>query len=140
MLGGVDASGGIEVVVMRERVLPRAKRGAWRAFEVWTKNRIYGVDTSFNCMVVLDRRTGQIDPDNAVSGLRLGGGRLRAGGVTRVSYPFPLVGMEAMFTDGRKQIYTSRVERFVVRVREVVTKGDNEPLTWEEIAEGGGSP
>jgi hypothetical protein len=136
VLGSVDASGGVEVVVVRERMLPRAKRGPWRAFEVWTKNRIYGVDTALRCTVVLDRRTGQVDAESTVGGLRLGGGRLRSGGITRVSYPFPLVGMEATFTDGRKQVYTSRVERFVVRIRDVQTKGENEPQTWEEIIQG----
>jgi hypothetical protein len=135
-LGNVDAGAGIEIVVVRERTAARGQGLPWRAFEVWTKNRVYGVDTMLRCTSVLDRRTGHTETAETSASLRLGGGRLRTGGTTRVSYPYPLPGMEAIFTDGKRQVHTSRVERFVIRIREMYTKGDGEPLTWEDIAEG----
>jgi hypothetical protein len=129
----VDASGGVEVIVIRDRSSAKKRRGVWRAYEVWTRNRIYGIDATFRCHVVLDRRSGALEDQNPCTGLRLGGGRTKVAAGTRVSYPFPLVGMEAMFTDGKRQIYTSRVERFVIRVREMQTKTDDSP-SWEDIA------
>jgi hypothetical protein len=128
-----ESTGGIEVLVVRDRSSAKKRRGVWRAYEVWTRNRIYGIDASLKCHVVLDRRSGSMDAGNPATGLRLGGGRMKSESTTRVSYPFPLVGMEATFTDGRRQIYTSRVERFVIRIREMQTKMDDLP-TWEEIA------
>src|ERR1700733_12130961 len=45
-----DAESGIEIVLVREDATPRKTRLPWRALEVWTKNRVYGMDSSFNCI------------------------------------------------------------------------------------------
>jgi hypothetical protein len=128
-----DVAGGIEILVIRERSGGKKRPGVWRAYEVWTRNRIYGVDASLKCHIVLDRRSGSLEAHNPATGLRLGGGRTKGASGTRVAYPFPLIGMEATFTDGKRQVFTSRVERFVIRVRDVQTKAEETP-TWEDIA------
>ena len=74
-----DAESGIEIVLVREDATPRRTRLPWRALEVWTKNRVYGMDSSFNCIEVVDRATGKLDPHHPILGGRLGGGRKRGG-------------------------------------------------------------
>ena len=41
--------------------------------------------------------------------------------------------MQAMLTDGKKRIHTSRVERFLIRIRELHMKTDEEALRWEDV-------
>ena len=120
--------------LVQDRVATRAtERTTWRAFEVWTRNRIYGLDAALVCFEVIERNTGIKEVKNHLLGFRLGGGRLREGGAARFSFPFPVVGMDAMFTDGKKHAYTSRVERLVARVRELRTRLEDEMPAWEDI-------
>lgn len=127
----LDSGSGVEIVVVREQVRPHSE--LWRAFEIWTKNRIYGLDMTMRCFVVLDRKSGSIERNSPLKGFRLGGGRLKTEAGTRVCYPFPLVGTEAMLTDGKKRIHTSRVERFLIRIRELHMRTEEESLTWEDL-------
>ena len=127
----LDVGTGIEIVLVRER--PRAHAEAWRAFEIWTKNRIYGLDMSMKCFIVLDRKSGSVERTSPAKGYRLGGGRLKTEAGTRVSYPFPIVGTEAMLTDGKKRVHTSRVERFLIRIRELHMRTEEEALRWEDV-------
>jgi hypothetical protein len=124
----------VHVEVVREQA-DDAKVGAtgWRAFEVWTKNRVYGLDTAMMCIQVLDRSTGRIDADHKLLGYRLGGGRLRDGSATRYAYPFPLAGMDGMFTRSGRSAFTSRIERLVVRIRELHATTDIEPARWDDL-------
>lgn len=125
---------GLEVILVQDRVATRAaERTTWRAIEVWTRNRIYGLDAALVCFEVIERNTGIKELKNHLLGFRLGGGRLREGGAARFSFPFPVVGMDAMFTDGKKHAYTSRVERLVARVRELRTRLEDEMPAWEDI-------
>jgi hypothetical protein len=126
-----QANTGIEIQVVRE--FQPAQKKPWRAAEVWTKNRVYGLDSMMNCFEILDRSTGRPEASHSMLGSRLGGGRLRSAESVRFSYPFPLPGMEAMFTQGKKYGYTSMVERFVLRIRMLTTDEEHVP-TWEEIA------
>jgi hypothetical protein len=125
---------GIETVVVPER--PRARSARWRAFEVWTRNRVYGLDANLQCFVVLDRKTRSVDKNPNLKGYKLGGGRLKLGPVTKIAYPFPLVGMEAMFTDGKRTVHTSKTERFVIRIRELSFRGEEESSSWEDVVSG----
>lgn len=124
----------VHVEVVREQA-DDAKVAAtdWRAFEVWTKNRVYGLDTSMLCIQVLDRSTGHIDAHHKLLGYRLGGGRLRDGSATRYAYPFPLAGMDGMFTRSGRSAFTSRIERLVVRIRELHATTDIEPARWDDL-------
>lgn len=130
----VRGPSGIELVAVEERELPGGERRPWRAAEVWTKRRVYGLDSTFRCVEVLDRETGRLEVSHELIGARLGGGRWREAAGVRFSYPLPLPGMEAMFTKGKKHGYTSRVERMVVRIRVLYTAAGEVAPTWEDIA------
>jgi hypothetical protein len=125
---------GIELVVVDETQIPGGERKPWRAAEVWTKRRVYGLDSTFKCVEILDRGTGRPEIGHEMLGARLGGGRARDKETVRFSYPLPLPGMEAMFMKGKKHGYTSTVERMVVRIRVLHTSADDTQPTWEEIA------
>ncbi|MBX3264320.1 MAG: hypothetical protein KIS78_13920 [Labilithrix sp.] len=125
---------GVELIVVDEPQLPVGERRPWRAAEVWTKRRVYGLDSTFKCVEILDRGTGRPEVGHEMLGARLGGGRLREEGAVRFSYPLPLPGMEAMFMKAKKYGYTSLVERMVVRIRVLHAASDDVLPTWEEIA------
>ncbi len=124
----------IELFVVDESQLPGGERKPWRAAEIWTKRRIYGLDSTFKCIEILDRATGRPEPAHELLGARLGGGRMREKETVKFSYPLPLPGMEAMFTKAKKHGYTSLVERMIVRIRVLHTSPDDQSPTWEEIA------
>jgi len=124
----------VEIVVVREEAVRDAPRTPWRAYEIWTMNRVYGLDASYKCIEVLDRTTGKLETDNTMLGARFGGGRRQRGNSVVYSYPFPLEGSEAMFIRDHKYGCTSTVERIVVRVREFRVRSVDAPPTWEELA------
>lgn len=125
---------GIELVVVDERQVPGGERRPWRAAEVWTKRRVYGLDSTFRCVEILDRKTGRPELTHEMLGARLGGGRMRDKDAVRFSYPLPLPGMEAMFSKGKKHGYTSIIERMIVRVRVLHTSADEASPSWDDIA------
>ena len=129
--GEVD---GIELVVIDERQVAGGERRPWRAAEVWTKRRVYGLDSTFRCVEILDRASGRPELSHEMLGARLGGGRMRDKEGVRFSYPLPLPGMEAMFSKGKKHGYTSSVERMIVRVRVLHTSADEVSPSWDDIA------
>ncbi len=124
----------VELFVIDETQLPGGERKPWRAAEVWTKRRVYGLDSTFKCVEILDRETGRPEAGHDMLGARLGGGRLREKDTVRFSYPLPLPGMEAMFMKGNKHGYTSAVERMIVRIRVLHTSADEAAPSWDEIA------
>lgn len=128
------AAVGIELLVVDERQVAGGERRPWRAAEVWTKRRVYGLDSTFRCVEILDRATGRPEVSHEMLGARLGGGRLRDPEGVRFSYPLPLPGMEAMFSKGKKHGYTSAVERMVVRIRVLHTTADEAAPSWDDIA------
>jgi hypothetical protein len=129
-----SAGKSVELFVVDETQLPGGERKPWRAAEVWTKRRVYGLDSTFKCVEILDRETGRPELVHDMLGARLGGGRLREKDTVRFSYPLPLPGMEAMFMKGKKHGYTSAVERMIVRIRVLHTSADEAAPSWEEIA------
>lgn len=124
----------VELLIVDETQLPGRERRPWRAAEVWTKRRVYGLDSTFRCFEILDRETGRPETGHDMLGARLGGGRLRAKDSARFSYPLPLPGMEAMFVKGKKHGYTSPIERMIVRVRVLHTSADEAAPSWDDIA------
>lgn len=129
----------LEVEWVREHGPPTLLSGPWRAVEIWTRNHIYVLDSSLECMDVIDRGTGRADGRHAMLGSKLFGGQKRAdsGAITEVSHPMPRPGAQAVFGErvGRRFSLseTSPVTRVVMRNR-VVTMGSIEkPPSWEEI-------
>jgi hypothetical protein len=125
---------GVEMFVVDESQLPGGERKPWRAAEIWTKRRIYGLDSTFKCIEILDRASGRPEPTHELLGARLGGGRQREKETVKFSYPLPLPGMEAMFTKNKKHGYTSAVERMIVRIRVLHTSPDDASPSWDDIA------
>ncbi len=126
---------GVEVIVVNEVHVDGAAPRAWRAAEVWTKRRVYALDSSFRCVEVKVRETDVIEAGHEMLGARLSGGRIRSEGAVRFSYPLPLPGMEAMFSRSKKHGYTSPVERMVVRIRLVETSSEQAPpSSWDDAA------
>jgi hypothetical protein len=128
------AVSGIEMLVIDEKQTSGGERRPWRAAEVWTKRRVYGLDSTFRCVEILDRESGRPELTHEMLGARLGGGRMRDKDAVRFSYPLPLPGMEAMFSKGKKHGYTSAVERMVVRIRVLHTTADETIPSWDDIA------
>ncbi|HQY65584.1 MAG: hypothetical protein IPF92_01700 [Myxococcales bacterium] len=124
----------IEFHVIRDHHVTNGPRRTWRAIEVWTRHNVYGIDSQMTCFEIIDRATGKPDDAHAMLGARLGGGRVRESDFVRYSYPLPIPGMAAMFTQGRKHGYTSTVDRVVVRVRVLQARPDDALPTWDEIA------
>ena len=129
-----SAGKSIELFVIDETQLPGGERRPWRAAEVWTKRRVYGLDSTFKCIEILNRETGRPELSHELLGARLGGGRLREKDTVRFSYPLPLPGMEAMFMKAKKHGYTSIVERMIVRIRVLHTSPDEALPSWDEVA------
>jgi hypothetical protein len=128
------AASGIEMLVIDEKQTSGGERRPWRAAEVWTKRRVYGLDSTFRCVEILDRESGRPELTHEMLGARLGGGRMRDKDAVRFSYPLPLPGMEAMFSKSKKHGYTSAVERMVVRIRVLHTTADETAPSWDDIA------
>jgi len=114
--------------------------GPWRAFEVWTRNRIYGLDGGLLCIAVYDRATGRLEPDHPFHGAHLVGGQVRVGDVTEVWQPLPVPGAEAVFehTRGGHNLlsHTSVVERIVVRLRGLSTSHSHLISAWNGVVTG----
>jgi len=107
--------------------------------EVWTVHRAYALDASLCCVEVLDRASGQRQPDHPILGATLVGGQVRGkgGAIEQVSHPFPRRGATAVFTRamGQRLSYseTSPVTRVVMRLRVVDVSAGGQPPTWEEV-------
>ena len=68
----------IEVVLSRQaQVLAaseaRATGQRYRMLEVWTRNRVYVVDSALECIEVIDRRTGRPEAAHSLLGASLAG-------------------------------------------------------------------
>ncbi len=68
-----------------------------RLLEIWTKNRIYLLDSALTCVSVRDRQTGAQDLKHAVLGTKLVGGQRRYGKTLHITRPLPIPGTEAVF-------------------------------------------
>ena len=115
--------------------------GPWRAFEIWTRNRVYGLDGMYRCIAVFDRATGKLESDHPFCGARLVGGQVRLGDTSEVWQPLPIPGAEAVFeqTRGARTLlsHTSTVERVVLRLRGVSTAHDLLLRVWNGVVERG---
>lgn len=98
----------------------------WRALEVWTSNRIYGLNRDLVCIEVFNRPQNTPDPAHPLLGSRLVCGQRQYRSSVHVAFPFPVPGTTAAFvrptppTMPRARSIptslTSKVERVVLRV------------------------
>lgn len=129
----------LDIEQVREAGTPSLLAGPWRAIEIWTRNRIYGVDGGMVCVSVTDRVSDAQQPDHPAIGARLLGGQHRAkdGTIEWVAHPLPARGGAAVFAKrfGKRLNVseTSDVTRVVVRQRVVEVGPDMQPPKWDEI-------
>lgn len=109
-----------EVVVQRVTVdLPNGDRSMpYRMLELWTKARLYVIDTSFTCIEVIDRKTRQTDPHHPFLNARLIGGQRHDGSSLQQVKPFPIVGTSALFEKATRpgQPKSTQITSTVLRV------------------------
>lgn len=112
--------------------------GAWTLFEIWTRNRVYHVNSEFACIAVVSRATAQEERDHPLKGARLTGGerRNKSAHLVDIYFPLPGPGTEAVFrSDAKKHgqfAKTSTIERVVLRVRRVRINTVAEGHAWDE--------
>jgi len=128
----------IEVEVRRLSGTAALGPHAQRTYEIWTKNRVYSVDSRLECVEVIDLATGRSNPNHAFLGARLVGGQLHHDGNNELTFPLPTVGSEAVFQkqDPQRRIrlsVTSRVTRIILHVHRVKVGTDERDGAWGQI-------
>lgn len=126
----------VEVELVYEKGPAVLHNKAWRALEIWTRNRIYGVDWEMTCVEVIDRESSQPDPKHPLLGARLAGGQAREEGTMELTYPCPRPGCEAVFEHRNKRgafSHTSTVLRVVLRLRIVTVVPEAANRRWSEL-------
>ncbi|MEM9072483.1 MAG: hypothetical protein AAGE52_28510 [Myxococcota bacterium] len=133
----------VEVELVYETGHTGMAGGPWRAFEVWTQNRIYSCDWTMTCIEVADRESGTPDPDHSLLGARLSGGQVRRDDAIEVIYPCPRPGCEAVFEHPVRKgfVTTSTVTRVVLRLRVLTVPHQQIEPTWDDLTTTGrGTP
>lgn len=127
----------VEVELVHERGHMGMTTKPWRALEVWTQNRIYVTDWNMRCLEVIERPSGESDPDHPLLGAFLAGGQRQEEDHMEMSYPCPRPGTEAVFEyRGVRKGYvnTSTVTRVVLRLRVLSVPRERALPMWEELA------
>lgn len=111
---------------------------ARRAFEIWTRNRVYGLDGTLECIEVIDLATGRTDPNHPFLGARLVGGQSRNEDSNELSFPLPVPGSDAVFQKFDKQnrirlSVTSRVTRVLLHVHRVMVESAERDDAWSTL-------
>lgn len=127
----------VEVELVYERKAPPYVDRPWRMLEIWTQNRVYGIDSTMRCVDVIDQGTQQVMPSHGLLGARLVGGQHRDGEKVHLSHPFPQPGTEAVFEQAAGRIssfsHSSTVTRVVLRLRMITIGPGGQVPTWDEI-------
>jgi hypothetical protein len=129
----------IEVEVRRVSGANLAAKRTHVAYEIWTKNRVYGLDSSLNCIEVIDLASGRSDSEHAFIGAQLVGGQQRTATGNELTFPLPTPGSEAVFQalDQLKRMrlsITSTVTRVILHVHRVEVGTEQRDRTWDTIA------
>jgi len=105
-----------------------------RWIEIWTRQRVYWIDTDRMCVAVFDRVTKAQDAVHPFLGGRLAGGEEQRHQGISLSNPVPLPGMKAVLQmTGGRYGRTSAIERVVLRVRMSNVEADDQDQGWHEI-------
>lgn len=108
------------------------------SYEIWTKNRVYNLDTALTCTEVIDLSSGASDEKHQLIGAQLVGGQRRSEDGNELSYPLPTPGTDAVFQKsdpkGRvRLIMTSKVTRVILHVQCVKVSSEKAEHTWDQI-------
>jgi len=132
----------IEVVLTRhsqtlDSAAARAQPDRYRMLEVWTRNRIYIVDSHLKCIEVIDQRSGLPEAGNSMLGAHLVGGQRKYANSVHFSRPFPVPGTEALFVRPDDRLrpmgFTSKVERVVLQVHVSSIAKSNDEDDWADV-------
>jgi hypothetical protein len=115
---------------------------ARRAFEIWTRNRVYALDGTLECIEVIDLATGRSNPHHPFLGARLVGGQTRSEQSNELSFPLPVPGSDAVFQkfDRHNRIrlsVTSRVTRVLLHVHRVMVTAGERDNAWSTLTRTG---
>lgn len=132
----------VEIELVHEVRRPPSLERDWAMLEVWTRNRVYRIDTNFRCIEVVDIATQKPDANHGLLGARLLGGQHVQDNETFLSHPFPRPGTEAVFeqprpADGVLFSHSSTVTRCVLRLRQLTILSGGENQSWDRIAAAG---
>ncbi len=108
------------------------------AYEVWTQNRVYHLDSTLLCIRVADQASGTADTRHPLLGSKLVGGRRTTPDGNELCTPLPERGCEAVFqlrdSRGRLRLSsTSIVTRVVLRRYRISIGRRDEAATWGKI-------
>ncbi|MGH7436728.1 MAG: hypothetical protein ACRENE_13725 [Polyangiaceae bacterium] len=129
---------GIEVQIVEQHGGQSFEGTSWTLFEIWTRNRIYHMNSDFECVAVISRSTGREELNHPLRGARLTGGerRNKSAHLVDIYFPLPGPGTEAVFkSDAKKHgqfAKTSTIERVVLRVRRVRISTVADSQMWDE--------
>jgi hypothetical protein len=128
----------IEVEVRKVKNLATHVRRPPPAYEIWTKNRVYNLDTSLTCVEVIELSNGRTDEKHQLLGAQLVGGQKHREEGNELSYPLPVPGTDAVFQrrdeKGRvRLVMTSKVTRVILHVQRVVVIADKAEHSWDQI-------
>ena len=138
----VDVPPPIEIVLSRDAVVISARNTGlagkrYRMLEVWTRNRVYVIDSALECIEVNDRRTGSSETSHSLLGATLVGGQRKYSKTMHISRPFPVPGTEAIFVRPGKKAQpaglTSKVERVVLHVHIASVAVDEGADVWDDV-------
>jgi len=132
----------IEIVLSRDAVVLSARNAGlagqrYRMLEVWTRNRVYIIDSALECIEVNDRRTGSSEAAHSLLGATLVGGQRKYAKTMHISRPFPVPGTEAIFVRPGKKAQpaglTSKVERVVLHVHIASVAMEKGAEAWDDV-------
>lgn len=129
----------VEVEIRRVSSAASVTRKAPPAFEIWTKNRVYALDSALKCIEVIDLASGRTESNHPFVGAQLVGGQIRVEDNNELTFPLPTPGAEAVFQHmdaaGRPRLsLTSRVTRVLLHVQVVRVDERQRDDTWDVIA------
>lgn len=116
---------------------PTALASIRRVYEIWTKNRVYILDSSMRCIEVIDLATGVANKEHPFIGARCAGGRNHD--KSELSFPLPAPGSEAVFQKAEssnrvKLSVTSKVVRVMFHASRVRIQQDQADRVWGKIS------
>lgn len=107
-------------------------------YEIWTKNRVYNLDSRLRCFEVIDLATGTPNKKHAFIGAILVGGQRQTKKSTELSFPLPSPGSEAVFQKANEKnrivlSTTSKVSRVMLHIQRTIVPVEQKDQTWGKI-------
>jgi hypothetical protein len=139
----VVARSPVEIELHDVRTGPALDAHAHRVVEIWTRQRVYSLDSLLICQEVIDLASGERKANHPILGSRLVGGQTQTDEGAELIFPLPIPGTEAVFQNldgkGRMRLQiTSRVARVTLHVRRVRVDVEQRDAAWTSLTTTGG--